>query len=305
MARRVRRESERGSVAIIVAGAMVAIAGLTAMGTDVGRLMVEKQRLSVTADAAALAGVTKLPGDPEGAVDALNTYLNKNGINPNTAVVQVSADQRQISVSLSRQVDMTFARVIGIPQSPVQAGAAARIAPISGVHGAVPLGVPRAAWNVGERVYLKLDADAGTISPGNYQALALGKSGASAYEANLMNGYQSWIRADDWVDTETGNMAGPTIRAINHRISADPAAVWDTATRQSPRLVLVPVLEDFNVNGRGQVHVIGFATFFLENAFENGSNRGEIVGRFVKMIAEGESTGTAPDLGLYSIKLVQ
>ncbi|HWI65214.1 MAG TPA: Tad domain-containing protein [Symbiobacteriaceae bacterium] len=299
------RENERGAVAVIVAAAMVAIAGLTALGTDVGRLFVEKQRLSSVADAAALAGVTKLPRDPGAAVSAVNSYLTKNQIDPAVATIQVSTDRRQISVALNRQVDMTFARVIGVRRSPVVAGAAARIAPISGMYGAVPLGVPRAAWNIGDKVYLKMDSTTGTVAPGNYQALALGKTGASSYEANLMNGYQSWIRLDEWVDTETGNMAGPTIRAVNWRITQDPYATWENAKRQSPRLVKVPILEDYNVNGRGQVHVIGFAMFFLENAFENGSNKGEIVGRFVNMISEGETNGTAPDLGLYAIKLVQ
>jgi len=304
-ARRGRRENERGSVAVIVAAAMVAIAGLTALGTDVGRLFVEKQRLAGVADAAVLAAVTKLPGDPPGAVTVLNTYLSKNNIDPATATIQVSSDRKEISVAMARQVDMTFARVIGVRQSPVAAGATARIAPISGMFGAVPLGVPMAAWNIGQQVNLKLDSHSGSVAPGNYQALALGKSGASSYEANLMNGYQNWIRVNQWVETETGNMAGPTARAVNARIASDPTVTWETATRQSPRLVKVPILRDYEVNGRGEVLVIGFAVFFLEGALDSGGGKGEIVGRFVSMISEGEANGTGPDLGLYAIKLVQ
>ncbi|HWI52943.1 MAG TPA: pilus assembly protein TadG-related protein [Symbiobacteriaceae bacterium] len=303
--RRGRRENERGSVVVIVAAAMVAIFGLAALGTDVGRLFVEKQRLSGVADAAVLAAVTKLPGDAQAAVATMNTYLSKNNIDPATATVQVSSDHTQISVTMAQQVDMTFARVIGIRQSPVAAGATALIAPISGMFGAVPLGVPRAAWNIGQQVSLKLDSHSGSVAPGNYQALALGKSGASSYEANLTNGYQNWIRVNQWVETETGNMAGPTARAVNNRISADPTVTYLTATRQSPRLVKVPVLRDYEVNGRGEVLVVGFAIFFLEGATDSGGGKGEIVGRFVSMISEGEANGTAPDLGLYAIKLVQ
>lgn len=305
MARQPRRsrKNEKGAVAVIVAAAMVAVAGLTALGTDVGRLFVEKQRLSSISDAAALAGVTRLPGDPPGAVAAAREYLRKNGLDPNQATVEVSTDRSQVRVATSRQVGMTFARVIGVRQSPVAAGATAKIAPISGFFGAVPLGVPRADWQVGQQVYLKLDADSGTIAPGNYQALALGKTGASSYETNLVNGYQNWIRVDDWVDTETGNMAGPTARAVRTRISRDPGSTWQTAARQSPRLVIVPILEDFNVNGRGQVHVIGFGMFFLEDATSSG-NKAEIIGRFVRLIAEGEISGSAPDFGLRAIKLI-
>lgn len=299
------RKNERGAVAVVVAAAMVAVAGLTALGTDVGRLFVEKQRLASAVDAAALAGVTRLPGDPQGAVATVNSYLTKNGLTAANATVTVSDDRRQISVATNRQVNMTFARVIGVRQSPVVAGATARIAPVSGLMGAVPLGVPQAAWQIGERVYLKLDSQSGTIAPGNYQALALGKTGASSYEANLMNGYPNWIRAGEWVATETGNMAGPTVRAVTHRIGLDPNSTWQTATRQSPRLVKVPILRDYNVNGRGEVLVIGFATFYLEQAIDGGGNRGEIVGRFVSMISEGEANAGAPDLGLNAIKLIR
>lgn len=303
--RRRNREGERGSVVVVIAAAMVAIAGLAALGTDVGRLFVERQRLSSAADAASLAGVTRLPADPGGAVSVVNTYLTRNGVDPALATVQVSADQKEISVALTRQVEMTFARVIGLRRSPVASGAAARIAPISGIFGAAPLGVPRADWNFGDRVRLKMDATTGPIAPGNYQALALGRTGASSYEANLMNGYQNWIRADEWVDTETGNMAGPTVRAVQYRINQDLYSTWETVNRLSPRLVKVPILENYEVNGRGQVHVIGFAMFFLEQAFDNGANRGEIVGRFMRMVSEGEANGAAPDLGLYAIKLVR
>lgn len=302
-AQRKRRENEKGAVAVIVAAAMVAVAGLAALGTDVGRLFVEKQRLSTISDAAALAGVTRLPADPAGAVAAAREYLRKNGLDPNQATVEVTSDQKRLRVATTRQVGMTFARVIGVRQSLVAAGATAATAPISGYFGAVPLGVPRADWQVGQQVYLKLDADSGTISPGNYQALALGKTGASSYEANLAHGYQSWIRVNDWVDTETGNMAGPTARAVRTRIGQDPNSTWQTATRQSPRLVVVPILEDFNVNGRGQVHVIGFGMFFLEDASSSG-NKAEIIGRFVRLFTEGEISETAPDFGLRAIKLV-
>lgn len=302
--RRVRRDDDQGSVAIIVAASMVAVMGLAALGTDVGRLFVERQRLSTVVDAAALAGASKLPLDPSGAVTTVRTYLAKNQVDGNRASVTLSNNNTQVDVAINKQVAMTFARVIGVNQSQVSGGAAAQVQRVSGYNGAAPLGVPQADWQIGQQVHLKMDASTGDISPGNYMALALGKSGASTYEANLMNGYNSWIRAGDWVDTEPGNMAGPTVRAVNYRISQDPYSTWSTAKRQSPRFVVVPVLKDFNVNGKGQVNVIGFAMFYLEQGIDYGSDKGEVIGRFVRMYTEGEGSPTAPDFGLYAVKLI-
>jgi Flp pilus assembly protein TadG len=303
--RRRKRTGERGSILVIVAAAMVAIFGLAALGTDIGVIFVERQRLSAAADAAALSGAQLLPGDVDGAVATAREVLAKNGIDPTRAEVTVAEDRRHLTVNLSRTVSMTFARVIGMTQVEVPGSATVEVANLSGYSGAAPLGVPRADWQIGEQVYLKVDPDEGSISPGNYQALALGKNGASAYEQNLMYGYDGWIRIGDWLDTEPGNMAGPTARAVRYRISQDPDSTYLTVKRNSPRLIVVPILEDFNVNGKGQVHVVGFGLFFLENAYDSGKNKGQVVGRFLRFYTEGEGSLSAPDFGAYTTKLIR
>jgi Flp pilus assembly protein TadG len=305
MHRRWRWKRQKGSIAVMVAAALTAILGLAALGTDVGRLYIERQRLNNVADAAALAGAGRLPHDPDGALATARTYLQRNSVDPAGARVSLTADNRQISIALDSTVGMTFARIIGPDTVPVAGGAAAQVGNLSGYNGAVPLGVPQADWRTGEQVTLKLDADSGTIAPGNYMALALGKTGSSTYEYNLKTGYQSWIRAGDWIATETGNMASPTVRGINSRLLKDPFSTWQTVKRQSPRLVVVPVLRDYNVNGRGEVLVVGFAMFFIEYAVDYGNNKGEIKGRFVRMVTEGEYSQTAPDFGVYVTKLIR
>lgn len=299
------RKQERGSVAVLVAFSITAVIALAALGTDVGRLFVERNRLSTIADAAALSGAQHLPGDPDGASAVARGYLEKNGIDLTKAAVAVSDDHHKLTVVVRGAVPMTFARLVGPDSHTVAGGATAWTTNLSGHYGAAPLGVAQADWKMGERVYLKMDSQSGTVSPGNYQALALGKSGASAYEQNLMSGYNGWIRAGDWIETETGNMAGPTVRAINYRINQDPYSTHISYNRQSPRLVVIPVLKDFNVNGRGEVNVVGFGVFFLENAADLGGNKAEVVGRFVKFITEGEGSDTAPNFGVYTTKLVQ
>lgn len=298
-------KEERGSIVVIVALAMTALMGLAALAIDVGRMYVERQRLSVVADAAALSGAQYLPHDQAGAAAAVQTYLQKNGVDPATATVSLAEDIRHISVGLSKKVPMTFARVLGFDEVAVTGSATSWAANLSGYYGVAPLGVPKADWKLGDQVILKLSPGIEGASSGNYQALALGKDGASTYEANLMYGYKQWLRAWEWVDTETGNMAQPTVRAVTYRINSDPDATYTTATRQSQRLVVVPILSDFNVNGSGQVQVVGFGVFFLEGANLDGNEKGAVIGRFVRLVAEGEGSESAPDFGAYTTKLTE
>lgn len=296
---------ERGSVAPLVAVSMVALMAFVALGVDVGLLYVERQKLNSIADVAALSAVQFLPNDPARAESAAWEYLQKNGIPSGQGGVAVYPETKRVAVSASGRVGLTFAQVIGYSEATVAGGGTATVAPISGVQGAVPLGVAQADWKLYDQVVLKVSSSDGFTSPGNYNALALGQNGASMYEQNLVTGYPEWLRANQWIATETGNMATPTVRAAQNRLTMDPLATYETVTRDSPRAVLVPILKDFTVNGRGEVQIVGFGMFFLESVTEIGSDKGEITGRFLRMLAEGESDGTAPDFGLSRAKLVQ
>lgn len=296
---------EKGSAATMVAVSMTAIVGLAALGTDVGRLYVERQRLSAVADAAALSGAQHLPVTRDSALSAVYTYLEKNGIDRLAAEVSISDDNREVSVNINNNVAMTFARVIGPDSVPVAGGAVARTSNLSGSAGVVPLGVVRDDWVLGEQVTLKNSpGNGGLLSPGNFGALALGGNGASRYENNIRYGYADMIRVGDWLTTEPGDMSGPTERAIEHRIDQDPHVTFENVRKNSPRVVIVPMLDRFTTNGRGEVQVIGFAAFFLESVDGHGNNRGAVTGRFLRYIVEGESNGSGGDFGLLTIKLI-
>lgn len=300
--RRMRSE-ESGQLLVLVGLSMTFLFGLVALSADVGRLYLERQRLTSVADVASLAAVQALP-DREAAETVARDYLDKNGVDPDAAAITVNEAGTEVSVTLRNEIDMTFAVLLGFDRSGTWGSATARRAAVSGTTGAVPLGVPRDDWVLGETVVLKRSASGGYASPGNFQALALGGHGANQYEENLQNGYTGWIRIGDEITTEPGNMSGPTVRAIENRIYQDPHATWQTVQSGSPRLLTVPVLRDFDVNGRGEVEVVGFAIFFLEGVNDQGNQMGEVTGRFLRMIGQGEADEAASDFGLVTTKLI-
>ena len=70
--------TERGAVAIVVAISMVALMGAAAIGVDIGRLVVERQQLQNSLDAAAAAGAQQLPNFPAAAIAEAQWFASTN-----------------------------------------------------------------------------------------------------------------------------------------------------------------------------------------------------------------------------------
>jgi len=73
-----RRDDEHGQVAVIVALSLTVMLAFGALVVDVGLSWAARSEAQTAADAAALAGVARLPVDPAGAVATVKAYLNSN-----------------------------------------------------------------------------------------------------------------------------------------------------------------------------------------------------------------------------------
>jgi len=97
-------------------------------------------------------------------------------------------------------------------------------------------------------------------------------------------------------------MSGPTSDGVRYRISLDPYATFDTVTHDSPRIIIVPIIDNLDVNGREPVQIVGFGAFFLESVGGSG-NKNYVTGRFMRMYIVGEQ-GSATDYGVRNVRLI-
>lgn len=293
----------RGSVLVATAAMTAVIVLAAALTLDVGSMLAERSRLQAVADAAALAGAAGLP-DPDRARALAEEYAQRNGIGPADTAVEVDPDGTRVRVQVSGEAGLWLAPAAGFPSRVrLTAGATAERAAAGAVQGAQPLGVELTDFVLGELYELKL----GSHSPqgphkGNFHALALGEHGADTYKENLAHGYQGWLEAGQEVETEPGNMEGPTREGLRRRLEDDPDSTWDRPRTDSPRVLLVPVIDTFDeVEGRDRVRILGFAAFFLEDV-----RSGEVTGRFIAWTVAGRPGGTeAGDYGTRVIRLVR
>ena len=299
--------TEKGSIAILTALMLVVIMAIMALGIDVGMMLVQRAAIARAADAAALAGVRELPIDAWKAQAKAIEYGMLNGLQEAEMTVEVPAGNTDVLVYAQREVNLFFARIMGIEQLPVSAKARSRINAISGVRGVAPLGVFEDDFIYGEQYMLKAGAQPGDgVYKGNFGALALGETGASNYLANLKYGFRGVVRVGDIVKTETGDMVGPTAEGIVYRTSGPEAAAcsFEQPRWSCPQIVVVPVIGGYMDGGRTTVNVVGFAAFFLEGTTRNGADN-YVLGRFLQMVTTGEGHADSKNFGLRGVRLVE
>ena len=101
------------------------------------------------------------------------------------------------------------------------------------------------------------------------------------------------VEPGDKLQTETGNMSGPTRSGVNDLISNDSGAYWDTGSKSvkgsaypdpllSPRVVLIPFYSPLYppTSGRSYVTVTQLGAVFIEGI----DSRGNVTGRFLKAV---------------------
>jgi len=288
--------SADGQASVLFAVAAVTIFSIASLSLDAGRAYIATQQIKTAADAAALAGAQDLPQDPSDAQAAALSTAEQNGVAAGGVSVALSQNDDVITVTTQGAVPYYFAPLFGVRSGSFTQVSAAEVGPIDALTGVVPLGVEWNAFVFGQTYTLKNGGGCG--SDGNYGALALGGNGASVYRTNLEDGYQSQLQVDDEVETEPGNMVGPTDQGLSARVSAGEGYTWQTVPLDNPAVVYVPIVSAPG-NGKSSVTVLGFAAFFLTSV-----SSGSVQGVFLATVTSGD-IGTGPSYGLQAERLIE
>ncbi len=333
------RRRERGVVIIWTALFMLFMLGFIAIGIDVAKVMATRSELQNAADAAALAGASALDlktgkvrpdsalirarqtaGFNKAFIDspkAVNLLAADVVVDPNANTVKVTARR---NAATGGSMITHVAQVLGIRNVDLQATATAKAAPTcEQCERLLPLGaappVGQQNFTPGQIVVLKRAAQgSGTVAPGNYQAVdfpacgegacaGMSPTGAATYRCLLANGYSCCIKIGDQVQTEPGNMSGPTNQGMQQRWNSDTdrrtSITYAQYAGNGSRIVNVPIVASFP-NGRGGMQIIGFSAFMLRN---QPTAKGDLDGEFIRDVVPG--TGGNCNSTVYTIRLIQ
>jgi Flp pilus assembly protein TadG len=330
------RRGERGqSLAIFaIAGAlMIALLGIS---VDVGQLLWTRSDLQKAADAAAMAGAQNLPVPGLAQVTARD-YVERNSGSSTESTIEVyqtNGPNDTIKVTARKRVNYMFVRVLGLTGSEVTATAVAQVQNYVGGSGLVPWGFVANSTNScflgfsggapqfvqNQSCTLKSGAPG---AGGDFGAICLDQCGADTYRANIINGSKSSFKLGDKVDTQTGNLVGPTSQATKDRMNRPPPSGCTGNTvndvlktnsdgsvsikpgcENSGRIVLIPVVDQ--INNPQQSTILGFAFMFMEDVKDQGGHT-QVTGRFVKFVTAipgGDYSGTS-NIGATAVRMVQ
>ncbi len=140
MTHRRHRRDEQGYVAVLTAVLLIPLLGMAAFAVDVGQWYVTAREAQRAADAGALAGVTRLPGDPQGAFATAKDFAGRNGFvdaeEDSEVTARLENGPTKLRVTVSKTAPTTFGRLFGVTDTTITRSAVADYA------GPVPLGSP-------------------------------------------------------------------------------------------------------------------------------------------------------------------
>jgi hypothetical protein len=295
-------QEQDGSALPIMAFVLTISLMISALVVDIGRLYYENLIVEDKSEAVALAAVQEVFKGSEEAKRVGREYAAMNDlVNPD---IQVDMAQKTVTVQADKQVPYYFAPIFGIDRGAAKGNAKAKIGKTVGGNGFLPIGVESQSFQFNRDYILKYGAQGS--QQGNFGALALGGTGASIYRNNLKYGYGGWLKIGMKVDTEPGNMTGPTSQGMSDRYDQDKyqphCQSIDTADKSCSRVLFIPIIDSLDVNGGKQVEIVNFAAFFIKEL-----NGHEIWGQFVRMVHPGEMSEVedSDEFGLHSSKLVE
>ena len=293
-------KKQNGVAMLIVALSLFMIIGFTALVVDVGGLYLEKSMLQKALDAAVLGGAQELKSSDEDAVNEAIKLAAKNGITITENEVTTGTDFIEIQKTVTKE--LTFARILGFNQTDINATARAEIkgALMKG-DGVIPVGLEKIDYKKGASY--ALNDKPGEGNSGNYGYLAIDGDGANSLGEGIKYGTKNAVEAGKEVNTEPGQNWGKVEEGFDFRLEEDKknnskCSLYETADNTCKRVVILPLIETFDVNGKSDVMVVGFAAFWIESISKH-----EAKGKFIEIV-RGGSFGPGENFGIYGVKLV-
>ena len=174
-----------------------------------------------------------------------------------------------------------------------------------------------ASKDLGELMRFKVANPHDASEPGQFYPIDLCQdpadrtcSGAANYSWNIANCNPNLYGPGDWVNTENGNMIGPTGQGLEELIAQDPGAQWGAdcecitgsafGAGKSPRIGFIP-LHDPRIplnSGKMAIQIVKIIAVF----FEQVQGR-DVMARFIRVQAPGEQCAPGQGGGNYVFNL--
>ena len=300
---------DAGTIAVLVAIAMVPIVGLFAVIVDAGRVTAERQQLQTAVEGAALAGAIDRQNGLSACASAATHITNAVGAAPTiTCAATGTAAAGTVNVSAATTSDLSLGALFGRDSANITVSAGARTGGATAVSGVRPLSIcaehpALQAWISSgftdtSTYVVGIESDGATCAgdtPGNWGVLDLdgGSNSTAVTQGWINNGYDGVLQVPSTIDGDPGI----------------PSPAFDlTAIIGQP--IVVPIFANATDTGQNaQFSIVGVVGIVIEEATLNGTASG----RHVRLHFTTETgsatptgcctTGTQIDAGVTAARL--
>ena len=237
------------------------------------------------------------------------------------AYIQFSEDFCEIKVQpVYTATPLFFSGIFGLTSKAINATATARVYSPESLGYLVPWIVKESEVEYGVDVILKSNSK---LTPGNFQAMDYngGGGGAHEYRDNIITGYDGLVKVGESYPIEPGNMAGPTGQGVDTRIDGDTCTFDDVTDpipneegtkvtdMSCPRIVFVPVTNDWEENPTEPLLIISFKVFYIKKIIiekVDGHDQAQVTGQFIEQSLIKSSGEIKPyEGGIKIIRLIE
>lgn len=257
---------ERGQTLVLNVLVLFAMVGIAALVIEGGRSYKTRRDVQGIADAAAMAAVQELPQSTSSAsYQAQQFATTKNSDATTLDDLTFANNSTEVSVRVKQTLQGGLLATLKQENVVVTATARAQVSQVGNMTGMLPMAFMKGSYTIGQNTEVKFDGSAtgnrGPVRPDNNPPHCYLSSGASDFR-NLIKGDENGgmdacgYAPGDLIQTETGNMSGPTRQGFDGRIGTNSQSFSDVFTydaasgnytvkdKTSPRLGWVPVIEN-------------------------------------------------------------
>jgi Flp pilus assembly protein TadG len=291
MPRRIGCESGQ-VIPLFVLVSITILLGVAALVIDVGSWYGSARRIQGAADAAALAALQDLPANPAQASADASAYATANCGSTLNCTQTLSTTSNGVSVTVTGQAPISFARFFGINSATVQRTATAQVSGLNcvpstvGTNEVVPIVVDASsappAVPMGIQQVISL-GPADPVGPGNFGILDFSNS----------NGGTPAHTVGDWIRNGYGSpVCTGTIQGITGNKLANQAVVGPMQGLQGTTILLPVYTGTSGAGGQFAYVISGFAAFNLVK-YNAGGSQTTMTGSFQRVVMP-VSGGSAP-----------
>lgn len=181
---------QKGQILPIVVILLAVLLGFATLLTDSGSMTLSRRELQNAADAAALAGAQNLPDNPSQAITDANTYAAANGKTGDVVTVTLAADDKSITVKITRQSPLFFGKIFKKTGATIVADATAEVGVAASVPWIVPFVIPKpTAFNYDNDYVMRMYGSGDFIPQDISSGAVLSSTGYPRYNKDSCGNY--------------------------------------------------------------------------------------------------------------------